>query len=245
MARVTHVDGWKPTVYMSYMGDNFRLFRVPNLAVLNFLFFSALVSGLADESQPVSSWQSARTGRHLAVPSVCRLCGGWRGDIPTPGQGEGWMVHDGHFSLSRLLLSCPWRMLFWWYSTRASSYSSTDAVMKKLFCRLTVFVDGELLTQLGLEISSMVFLFDSEEHSADKFNAYQPCRRVKVAGKSFKKQFVPFPCWSVWNVFHSVSVIYKSCAVPLAAIRYQYVKHHERWLWSYGWINISCLDTAE
>ena len=32
----THVNGWEPAVYMSCMSQNFRLFHVSNLSVLNF-----------------------------------------------------------------------------------------------------------------------------------------------------------------------------------------------------------------
>ena len=35
MQVVTHVNGWVPLIYMSYMGQNFRLFRLSNLCVLN------------------------------------------------------------------------------------------------------------------------------------------------------------------------------------------------------------------
>ena len=41
-------NGWEPAVYMSYMGQKFRLFLVSNLSVLNFRFFSAHVSGVSD-----------------------------------------------------------------------------------------------------------------------------------------------------------------------------------------------------
>ena len=41
---LTHVDGWEPAVYMTHMSQNFRLFLVSNLSVLNFRFFSAHVS---------------------------------------------------------------------------------------------------------------------------------------------------------------------------------------------------------
>ena len=33
---VTHVNGWKPAVYMSYMSENFSLFHPSNISVLNF-----------------------------------------------------------------------------------------------------------------------------------------------------------------------------------------------------------------
>ena len=39
LTRVTHVNGWFPDVYMSYMSQNFHLFIVSNLSVLNFRNF--------------------------------------------------------------------------------------------------------------------------------------------------------------------------------------------------------------
>ena len=39
LAREAHVNGWKPAVYMRYMSQNFRLFRVSNLSVPNFRIF--------------------------------------------------------------------------------------------------------------------------------------------------------------------------------------------------------------
>ena len=46
LSHVTHVNGWFPAIYMSYMNENFRLFLVSNLSVLNFRIFSAHVSGV-------------------------------------------------------------------------------------------------------------------------------------------------------------------------------------------------------
>ena len=37
VADVTHVNGWFSAVYMSYTSQNFRLFNVSNLSVLNFI----------------------------------------------------------------------------------------------------------------------------------------------------------------------------------------------------------------
>ena len=35
---VTHVSGWAPAVYMSYMSENFRLSRLSNVFDLYFVF---------------------------------------------------------------------------------------------------------------------------------------------------------------------------------------------------------------
>ena len=39
LTHVTHVSGWEPAVCMSNMSQNFRLFHVSNLSVLNFYIF--------------------------------------------------------------------------------------------------------------------------------------------------------------------------------------------------------------
>ena len=36
LTRVDHVNDWKPAVYMGYTSQNFRLFHVSNLSILNF-----------------------------------------------------------------------------------------------------------------------------------------------------------------------------------------------------------------
>ena len=46
MTHVTHINGWFPAVYMSNMSQNFRLFLVSNLSVLNFPFFGLCIRGL-------------------------------------------------------------------------------------------------------------------------------------------------------------------------------------------------------
>ena len=45
LTHATHANGWS-AVYMSCMSQNFRLLHVSNLAVRNFRFFSAHVSGV-------------------------------------------------------------------------------------------------------------------------------------------------------------------------------------------------------
>ena len=45
MTHVTHVNGWEPAVYMSCMSQNFRLFLVSNLSVLNFRIFLLMYPG--------------------------------------------------------------------------------------------------------------------------------------------------------------------------------------------------------
>ena len=42
---VTHVNGWEPAVYMSHVSQNFRLFHVSNLSVLNFRIFLLMYPG--------------------------------------------------------------------------------------------------------------------------------------------------------------------------------------------------------
>ena len=39
LTHVTHVNGWFPAIYMSYMSSNFRFFLVSNKTVLNFRIF--------------------------------------------------------------------------------------------------------------------------------------------------------------------------------------------------------------
>ena len=46
LTHATHVNGWEPAVYMSYMSQNLCLFLVSNLSILNFSIFSAHVSGV-------------------------------------------------------------------------------------------------------------------------------------------------------------------------------------------------------
>ena len=38
-------NGWEPTFYISYMRQNFRLFQVSNLSVLNFRIFCSCIQG--------------------------------------------------------------------------------------------------------------------------------------------------------------------------------------------------------
>ena len=47
LTHVTHVNGWFPAVYMSYMSQNFRLFHVSNLPFLNFRIFLLMYPGPA------------------------------------------------------------------------------------------------------------------------------------------------------------------------------------------------------
>ena len=47
LTHATRVNGWEPAVYMSYMSQNFPLFRVSNLSVRNFRIISAHVSGVS------------------------------------------------------------------------------------------------------------------------------------------------------------------------------------------------------
>ena len=42
MSHITYANGWFPDVYMSYRSQNFCLFHVSNLSVLNFRFFLLL-----------------------------------------------------------------------------------------------------------------------------------------------------------------------------------------------------------
>ena len=42
---VTHANGWFLVVFMSCMSQNFRLFLVSNLSVLNFRFFLLMCTG--------------------------------------------------------------------------------------------------------------------------------------------------------------------------------------------------------
>ena len=45
LTHATHVNGWFPAVYMSYMSQNFRLFHVSNLSVRNFRIFLLMYPG--------------------------------------------------------------------------------------------------------------------------------------------------------------------------------------------------------
>ena len=71
LTHVTHVNGWFPAVYMSYMLQNYHWFHVSNLSVLNFQFFSAHVSvhklrhGLANriQTRETHPCNQADTGR--------------------------------------------------------------------------------------------------------------------------------------------------------------------------------------
>ena len=45
LIHVTHVNGWEPAVYMSYMNQNFRLFHESNLSVRNFRIFLLMYPG--------------------------------------------------------------------------------------------------------------------------------------------------------------------------------------------------------
>ena len=77
LARLTHVNGWGACVYnMSYMSQNFRLFQVSNLSVLNFRSFLLM--------QPESI-----IGRLLSTPAVATLCQTVKGKGEELGNGTG------------------------------------------------------------------------------------------------------------------------------------------------------------
>ena len=45
LTHATHVNGWKPAVYMSYMSQNFRLLRASNLSARKFRIFLLMYPG--------------------------------------------------------------------------------------------------------------------------------------------------------------------------------------------------------
>ena len=45
MTRATHVNGWEPAVYISYMSQNSRVFLVSNLSIQNFRIFLLMYPG--------------------------------------------------------------------------------------------------------------------------------------------------------------------------------------------------------
>ena len=78
MTHVTHVNGWSPAVYMSYMSQNFRLFLVSDLSVLNFQIFLLMYPGCG--------------GRRLSIPVCLQLAassssGSRRCDLAAGGDG--------------------------------------------------------------------------------------------------------------------------------------------------------------
>ena len=48
LTHATHLNGWEPTVYMSWMSRKFRLFHVSNLSVRNFRVFLLMCTGSHD-----------------------------------------------------------------------------------------------------------------------------------------------------------------------------------------------------
>ena len=52
---LTHVTHVNAAIHASLMSQNFRLFHASNLSVLNFSIFSAHVSGVIGQSDPVAS----------------------------------------------------------------------------------------------------------------------------------------------------------------------------------------------
>ena len=67
LTHVTHVNGWEPAVYMSYMSQYFRLFLVSNLYVLNLRIFLLMYPG----SSPAADATPALSSTCLAVMVVC------------------------------------------------------------------------------------------------------------------------------------------------------------------------------
>ena len=99
----THVNGWEPAVYMSYMNcminymscmsQNFRLFHVSNLSVRNFRIFLLMYTGSL-----APSCRASATGRRVYPRVRVRVRGSGRGqppvwhlvgEVPTP-------VHSGY-----------------------------------------------------------------------------------------------------------------------------------------------------
>ena len=70
LTHATHVNGWKPAVYMGCTSQNFRLFHVSNFSVRNFLIFLLMYPGsLSRQSAPVPSFWSGAISSGSSFPS--------------------------------------------------------------------------------------------------------------------------------------------------------------------------------
>ena len=74
LTHVTHVNGWFPAVYMSYISQNCRLYHVSNLFVLNFRIFRLMYPGSLTATT-VADLPPSPTSRRRFFPSRKRRLG--------------------------------------------------------------------------------------------------------------------------------------------------------------------------
>ena len=90
LTQATHVNGWKPAVYMSYLSQNFRLLLVSNLSVRNFQFFLLMYPGSLTASA-VADGRTSRPQSETAQDTVFSPPppGGWSARLPPRAGGGG------------------------------------------------------------------------------------------------------------------------------------------------------------
>ena len=74
LTHATHVNGWFPAVYMSYMSQNFRLFHASNLSVRNFRIFLLMYTGRATPAHSSAQFGRGTHTRRVVSPIHHTLC---------------------------------------------------------------------------------------------------------------------------------------------------------------------------